>query len=108
MLLFFVVGEVQRNVNPIDRSRQELFNEYLVPKVGFDTAENESSTVCQKAVRQLDSDCSSTQDPAPYPGVMPDARPRPPREKPPPEIPEPAHFDPYDLVRMDQKPLGYH
>ena len=42
-----------------DRSHQELFlkldpnsNEYLVANFGFDTAENESSKACQKAVRQ--------------------------------------------------------
>ena len=33
-----------------DRSRQELSNEYLVAKFGFDTAENEPSEVCQKGV----------------------------------------------------------
>ena len=33
-----------------DRSRQELSNEYLVAKIGLDTAENESSKVCQKIV----------------------------------------------------------
>ena len=39
------------------RSRQELSNEYLAAKFGFDTAEkkNESSKVCQKVVRWLDS-----------------------------------------------------
>ena len=29
-----------------DRSRQELSNEYLVAKIGFDTAENEPFEVC--------------------------------------------------------------
>ena len=37
-----------------DRSRQELFNEYLVAKIGFDAAEKESFEVCQKVYRQLD------------------------------------------------------
>ena len=35
-----------------DRSRQELSNEYLIAKIGFDTAENEPLKVCQRAVRQ--------------------------------------------------------
>ena len=30
------------------RSRQELSNEYLLAKFGFDTAENEPLKVCQK------------------------------------------------------------
>ena len=30
------------------RSREMLKNEYFVAKIGFDTAENESSQVCQK------------------------------------------------------------
>ena len=30
------------------RSRQELSNEYLLAKIGFDTAENESLKVCQE------------------------------------------------------------
>ena len=30
------------------RSRQELSNEYLLAKFGFDTAENEPPKVCQK------------------------------------------------------------
>ena len=34
-----------------DRSRQELSNEYLVAKCGFDTADNKPSEVCQKGVR---------------------------------------------------------
>ena len=37
-----------------DRSRQELSNESLVLKFGFDTAENESSKLCHTVVRQLD------------------------------------------------------
>ena len=37
-----------------DRSRQELSNEYFVAKLGVDTAENESSEVCQKLVRELE------------------------------------------------------
>ena len=37
-----------------DRSCQELSNYFLVAKIGFDTAENESLKVCQKVVRQLD------------------------------------------------------
>ena len=37
------------------RSRQALSNGALVAKFGFDTAENESSKVCKKAVRQLDT-----------------------------------------------------
>ena len=35
-------------------SHQELDNEHLFAEIGGDTAENESSKVCQKAVRQLD------------------------------------------------------
>ena len=31
-----------------DRSRQELSNEYLVAKFGFDTTVNEPSKVCEK------------------------------------------------------------
>ena len=56
------IPKVQRNLGsslPKDackseRSYQELSNEYLVAKIGLDTAENESSKVCQKIVRQLD------------------------------------------------------
>ena len=33
-----------------DRSRQELSNEYLIAKIGFDTAENEPSKVCPLSV----------------------------------------------------------
>ena len=36
-----------------DRSRQELSNEYLVAKIGFDTAENEPSEVRQNGLRRL-------------------------------------------------------
>ena len=35
------------------RSRQELSNEYLLAKVGFDTAENEPLKVCQKFAKHL-------------------------------------------------------
>ena len=31
-----------------DRSRQVLSNDYLFAKIGFDTAENDPSTVCQE------------------------------------------------------------
>ncbi len=33
------------------RSRQELSNEYLLAKFGFDTAENEPLKVCQKLAK---------------------------------------------------------
>ena len=33
------------------RSRQELFNEYLLAKIRFDTAENEPLKVCQKIAK---------------------------------------------------------
>ena len=36
-----------------DRSRQELSNEYLVAKFGFDTAENEPSKVCQQVAQDI-------------------------------------------------------
>ena len=35
------------------RSRQELSNEYLLAKLGVDTAENEPLKVCQKLEKQL-------------------------------------------------------
>ena len=46
-LLNFEVGAVQRRVKGCksDRSRQELSNEYLVAKFGFDKEENEPSQV---------------------------------------------------------------
>ena len=34
------------------RSRQELSNEYLLAKFGFDTAENEPLKVCQKLAKR--------------------------------------------------------
>ena len=34
-----------------DRSRQEISNEYLVAKIGFDSAENEPLKVCHKISR---------------------------------------------------------
>ena len=46
------VGEVQRNVNLIDLVKtQELSNECVLAKIDVDTAEKESSNICQ----QLDS-----------------------------------------------------
>ena len=47
--------KVQKNVDLIDLVKSFPYsNEYLVAKYGFDTAENESSKVCQQVVRQLD------------------------------------------------------
>ena len=48
----FELGEVQKECKS-DRSRQELSNEYVLAKIVFDTAENESLKVCQQVVRQL-------------------------------------------------------
>ena len=54
-----LILEPWRNVNLIDlvkRCRKiPYFNEYLVAKFGFDTAENQSSKVCQKVIRKLEN-----------------------------------------------------
>ena len=39
-----------------DRSRQEIFNEYVLAKIDFDTAENEPSKVCEELVRRIELD----------------------------------------------------
>ena len=36
------------------RSREELSNNYLLEKIGFDIAENEPLIVCQKISQQLE------------------------------------------------------
>ena len=45
-----VLFSQRTHVNLIDLVKSE----YLFPRFGFDTAENESSKVCQKVFRQLD------------------------------------------------------
>ena len=43
------------NVCKSCRSRRELSDEYLVAKIGFDTAENEPLKVCQKKGKRLET-----------------------------------------------------
>ena len=48
------VAFLPKDVCKADRYHEEVSNEYLVAKFFFDTAESESSKVCQKVYRQLD------------------------------------------------------
>ena len=50
-LLMIFLGRSGEKECKADRFRQEFSKEYLVAKVGFDSAENEPSEVCQKGVR---------------------------------------------------------
>ena len=54
-MLIFYFGDVSKGAKEgkSDRSHQEFY-EYLAAKFGFDLAENESSKVFQKVLRQLD------------------------------------------------------